>query len=310
MRSSNSSLLCASVALCFQFLSPVSLQAAELNVPKPDATVVLFPKGAPQEKGDLPPEAPQPPKNNDNIIRLGNVSAPELAIYKPAADKANGAAVVICPGGGYSILAYNHEGTEVAEWLNSLGVTGIVLKYRVPARKERARHDAPLEDVQRAIGIVRHRASEWGIDPARIGVLGFSAGGNLAALASTNYEKRTYPEVDEADKMSCRPDFSVLIYPAYLVDKQNVLQPELKITDKTPPTFIAITQDDAVRVQGPLYYYLALTEAKVKAEMHIYPIGGHGYGLRPSKNLVSSWPARAGDWLGSIGVLEKKTGEK
>jgi len=255
----------------------------------------------------LPAEAPLPPKNNDNIIRLGNVSAPELAIYKPAADKANGAAVVICPGGGYNILAYNHEGTEVAEWLNTLGVTGIVLKYRVPVRKDRAaRHDAPLEDVQRALGVVRHRAGEWGLDANRIGVLGFSAGGNLAALASTNYEKRTYEAIDEADKVSCRPDFSILIYPAYLVDKQDVLQKELAINDKTPPTFIAITQDDGVRVEGPLHYYLALTKAKVKAEMHIYPIGGHGYGLRPSKNDVSTWPARAGDWLKTIGMLQKK----
>jgi len=313
-------LLCASAPL--RFISAVvctigvaamaaQVQAAELDVPKPDATVVLFPKGAPHEKGDLPAEAAQPPRGNDNIIRLGNVSQPELAIYKPKADKANGAAVVICPGGGYNILAYNHEGTEVAEWLNSLGVTGIVLKYRVPVRKDRAaRHDAPLEDVQRALGVVRHRASEWGIDPNRIGVLGFSAGGNLAALASTNYDKRTYEAIDEADKVSCRPDFSVLIYPAYLVDKQDVIQKELKITDKTPPTFIAITQDDGVRVEGPLHYYLALTKAKVKAEMHIYPIGGHGYGLRPSKNLVSTWPARAGEWLDSIGMLEKKAADK
>jgi acetyl esterase/lipase len=309
MRLFTYSLLCASVSLWFNFLALGNVRAAELDVPKPDATIVLFPKGAPHEKGDLPEESVQPPRadKKDNIIRLSNVSKPELAIYKPAADKANGAAVVICPGGGYNILAYNHEGTEVAQWLNTLGVTGIVLKYRVPVRKDRAaRHDAPLEDVQRALGVVRHRASEWGLDPNRIGVLGFSAGGNLAALASTNYEKRTYEAIDEADKVSCRPDFSILIYPAYLVDKQDVLQKELAINDKTPPTFIAITQDDGVRVEGPLHYYLALTKAKVKAEMHIYPIGGHGYGLRPSKNDVSTWPARAGDWLKTIGMLQKK----
>ncbi|MCE9603395.1 MAG: alpha/beta hydrolase [Planctomycetia bacterium] len=297
---------CATVALlgCFLCLAPA--QAVELDVPAPSATVVLFPNGAPQEKGDIGPEAAQPMKPGDKTIRLGNVSSPELAIYKPAADKANGAAVVICPGGGYNILAYNLEGTEVAEWLNTIGVTGIVLKYRVPGRKERARHDAPLEDAQRAIGLVRHRASEWGLDPNRIGVLGFSAGGNLAALASTNYEKRTYAPIDDADKVSCRPDFSILIYPAYLVNKENVLQPELRITEKTPPTFIAMTEDDGVRVEGALFYYLALKQAKVQAEMHLYPTGGHGYGLRPKKEKISTWPARAGDWLESIGALQGK----
>lgn len=268
--------------------------------------VRLWPAAAPGEKGDLPPEAAQPARPNDTTIRLGSVSDPTITIFRPAADKANGAAVVVCPGGGYNILAFNKEGTEVAEWLNSIGVTGIVLKYRVPKRMERERHEAPLQDVQRAVGVVRHRASEWGLDPARIGVLGFSAGGHLAAAASNNYGKRTYPAIDAADEVSCRPDFSILIYPAYLVDKDNKLAPELPVSNETPKTFIAMTEDDGVRVECGLFYYLALKEAKVQAEMHLYPTGGHGYGLRPSEHVVSSWPARAADWMKSIGVLEKK----
>jgi acetyl esterase/lipase len=268
--------------------------------------ITVWPGEAPGEKGDIPEEAPQPARANDTTIRIGNVTKPTLEIYRPARDKNTGTAVVICPGGGYGILAYNKEGTEVAQWLQSIGVTGIVLKYRVPARKGRSRHDAPLEDAQRALGIVRNRASELGVDPKRIGILGFSAGGHLAATASTNYDKRTYAKVDATDEIACRPDFALLIYPAYLVDKENQLAAELKPTAETPPTFIAMTEDDGVRVECGLFYYLALKQAKVKAEMHLYPTGGHGYGMRPSANLVSTWPARAADWMKSQGLLEKR----
>lgn len=266
---------------------------------EPLAPIALWPG----EKGDIPPEAEQPAKG-DNITRLGNVSKPTLTIYRPPADKDTGTAVVICPGGGYNILAWNHEGTETAEWLNTLGVTGIVLKYRVPARKGLERYAAPLQDAQRALGLVRHRATEWGLNPQRIGILGFSAGGHLAATLSNNYAARTYPAVDDADKESCRPDFTLLIYPAYLVDKNNVLAPEIKVTSETPRTFIVMTEDDGVRVDGPLIYYMALKNAKVPAEMHLYAEGGHGYGMRRKDNLVSTWPQRAGDWLGSLGLLK------
>jgi acetyl esterase/lipase len=281
-------------------LDAVALRAAELK------ELAIWPGKAPGETVELPPEAPQPARPGDNTVRIGNVSSPTLTVFPAPKDKATGAAVIICPGGGYNILAFNKEGTEVAEWLNTIGVTGIVLKYRVPKRPDRERHAPMLEDAQRAISLVRHRASEWGIDPARIGILGFSAGGHLAATASNNFGKRTYAKVDAADDVSCRPDFAVLIYPAYLVDKENKLPPELPVSKDTPPTFIAMTEDDGVRVECGLFYYLAMKEAKVPAEMHLYPTGGHGYGLRPSEHLVSTWPARAGEWLKTVGVLEKK----
>lgn len=278
-----------------------SLCGAEVGEP-----IVLWPEGAPNEKGDIGPEGAQPGKPGDNTIRLGNVTRPTLTVFRPAKEKDTGAAVIVCPGGGYNILAFNKEGTEVAEWFNTLGVTAFVLKYRVPSRKDRERFAAPLEDAQRAVGLVRHRASEWGLDPKRIGILGFSAGGHLAATASNQFGKRTYRPIDAADAESCRPDFAMLIYPAYLVDKKtNVVSAEVTVSAETPPTFIAMTEDDGVGVEGPLFYYLALKQAKVKAEMHLYPVGGHGYGLRPSENLVSTWPARAADWMQASGLLTK-----
>jgi acetyl esterase/lipase len=266
--------------------------------------IPLWPKDVPGEKGDIGEEKADTGK--DNIIRISNVTKPLITVFKPAPEKDTGAAVVICPGGGYSILAWNHEGTEVAEWLNSIGVTGVVLKYRVPARKGQERYAAPLQDAQRALGMVRHRAKEWGIDPTRIGVLGFSAGGHLAAALSTNYEKRTYDPVDEADAASCRPDFTLLIYPAYLVGAENKLAPEIKVTTQTPRAFLVHTQDDGVKAESSIFYYLALKQAKVPSELHVFPAGGHGYGLRPSKNEVSHWPQRAEEWLRAAGTLERK----
>jgi acetyl esterase/lipase len=268
--------------------------------------ILLWPGTAPGETGEIAPEQEQPKKPGDTTIRLTNVTRPSLEVFLPPQEKTTGTAVVICPGGGYNILAYNKEGTEVAEWLNSIGVVGIVLKYRVPARKGRERHEAPLQDAQRALGMVRGRAREWRIDPDRIGILGFSAGGHLAATLSNQYEQRTYPRVDEADDLSCRPSFALLIYPAYLVARkgENTLAPELTVTSRTPPTFLAQTEDDGVRVECSLFYYLALKNAKVPAEMHLYPDGGHGYGLRPSAHTVSTWPRRAEEWLRARGLLE------
>lgn len=245
--------------------------------------------------------------NGERIVRIGNVSEPTITIYSPEPTKNTGAAVVVAPGGGYHILAIDLEGSEVCEWLNSIGVTGVLLKYRVPHREGRARHDAPLEDAQRAMGMVRQRASELGIDPKRIGMMGFSAGAHLTAVLSNNHERRVYERIDAADEESCRPDFALLIYPGYLAikEKNNEVAPELPVSkERTPPTFLVMTQDDPVRVENAVFYYLALKNAGVRAEMHLYPEGGHGYGLQRTAALVTTWPARAEEWMRSEGILK------
>ena len=241
------------------------------------------------------------------VIRLGNISTPTITLYRAPKDKDTGAAVVVFPGGGYNILAWDLEGTEVCEWLNSIGVNAVLLKYRVPKRPAFERHAPPLQDAQRALGLVRSRAKEFGFDPARIGVLGFSAGGHLAAALSASVAQRTYPAVDAADAVSCRPDFSVLIYPAYLTlkDEGDKINPVTAVTSNTPPAFIAMTQDDGVRVETALYYAAALQQAKVPFELHIYPKGGHGYGLRRTENPVTAWNERAAEWMKGRGLLKK-----
>jgi acetyl esterase/lipase len=280
-------------------LTPIKNLASE-----PAKVIELWSGGAPGEKGDIGEEGDttkptERPTAGKGVIRLGNVSKPTITIYRPPAGKDTGAAVVVCPGGGYKILALDLEGTEVCEWLNSIGITGVLLKYRVPKRMGLEKHTAALQDAQRAVGLVRHRAKEWNIDPKRIGVLGFSAGGHLAATLSNNCEPRTYPKVDEADASSCRPDFTLLIYPAYLTVKEesDKLAPEVDVSSNTPPTFIAMTEDDPLHVESALYYAVGLSKAKVPLELHVYPRGGHGYGLRPTKDLVSSWPQRAAEWM-------------
>jgi acetyl esterase/lipase len=295
---------------CFLFLV-LTFAASTLHADSTPMVINLWPDAAPGEKGDIGEEKDMTKPTDGkpggkSVVRLGNVSKPTITIYAPPADKANGAAVVVCPGGGYGILALDLEGTEICEWLNSLGVTGVLLKYRVPKRAGPEKHTAPLQDVQRALGLVRSRAREWHLDPTRIGVLGFSAGGHLAAAASNNYETRMYPRIDAADDASCRPDFAILIYPAYLTVKGegDKIAPELPITAQTPPTFIVMAEDDPVRVENALFYTLALKNAKVPCELHIYPSGGHGYGLRPNGQAVTTWPERAGEWMGTRGLLK------
>jgi acetyl esterase/lipase len=280
------------------------LSALVVNAAEP---ILLWPKGAPDEKGGVGEEQSVTSQETPPVTRIANVTKPTLTVFQPPRDKRNGTAVIVCPGGGYGKLAWNKEGTEVCEWLNSIGVTAFALKYRVPKRAGDDTHRLPLQDAQRALSLVRHRAAEWGIDPQRIGIMGFSAGGHLSAATSTNHDKRAYDPADDADRVSCRPDFALLIYPAYLVAKgSQQVAPDLPVTSKTPPTFLAQTEDDDVRVECSLFYYLALKNAKVPAEMHLYPNGGHGYGLRPSDKLISTWPKRAADWLRSLGLLERK----
>jgi acetyl esterase/lipase len=245
------------------------------------------------------------------IIKLGNVSLPEMHVFFPPPDKANGAAVVVCPGGGFHILAWDLEGTEVAAWLNSLGITAAVLKYRVPTG---AHGDAlnetgtvplkalgPVIDTQRAVSLLRQRAAEWRIEPTRIGVLGFSAGGATAGHAALLGPARAYAHVDTADEASCAADFALLIYPAYFADKTSgMLKPHLQVTKDAPPMFLAMSQDDPVDVQNCLALYTALTRAKVPAELHLWPQGGHGYGLRETDEPVTRWPQRAAEWLARL----------
>lgn len=232
------------------------------------------------------------------IYLVTNVSAPELAIYKPDPANDTGASIIICPGGGHRLLAYDLEGTEVASWLNSIGITGIVLKYRVPTLTQDFKCLAALQDVQRSISLVRSNAKDLGLDPTRIGVLGFSAGGEVAARASLQYQERKYTSVDEIDNTSCRPDFSVLIYPAYLINKENTLLTELMPTKDSPATFMIHAWDDPVTPLSSLCLATELKKVGVSCELHMFALGGHGYGLRHVDGMpVTDWTTQATTWL-------------
>jgi acetyl esterase/lipase len=238
------------------------------------------------------------------VVRLGNVSTPTLTLYQPKGQN-TGAAVVVFPGGGYKILAIDLEGAEVCDWLNSAGITCLVLKYRVPASGPYPKSAAALEDAQRALGLVRLHAADWGVDPNRIGVLGFSAGAHLAAALSTHFDQRLYKPLDAADKTSCRPDFAVIVYPGYLAlaNKDFAPNPDIVPTEKTPPQFIVQAEDDPVHVENAMVYFMALKNAKVAAELHIYAEGGHGCGLRRTALPVTTWPQAVETWLRTIKIL-------
>ena len=262
----------------------------------------------PDEPKDIK-ERKKPTKTDaSGKMRIAYVDNPTLTIYRASEEKANGTGVIICPGGGYNILAWTHEGTEIAEWFNSIGVSAFILKYRVPRRDPQTPHALPLQDAQRAIRIVRSNAKKWNVDPNRIGLLGFSAGGHLTVMSGVHYKKKTYSKVDTADDLSAKPDFLMPIYPAYLGDRVNKdkLSELIDVNENTPPTFIAITHDDSDRSYYSALLYAALKRNNVVGELHIYSKGGHGYGLRKSNNPVHTWPDRCRDWLGSMGYLEKK----
>ncbi len=281
-------------------LSAVSAAPSPTTKLKGGTVVTLWPKGVPGAAAKGGPEkATVSPKGDGTLTRITNVTNPTISIRRPPKGDGPFPAVVVCPGGGYGILAYDLEGTEVVDWLNTIGVAGVLLKYRVPRQR-----DGALQDAQRAVGIVRSGAKQWKIDPKRIGILGFSAGGHLAARLSTNYEKRTYDRVDAADEASCRPDFAVLIYPAYLSarDEAGLDTPTLPINARTPSTFIAIGFADRFML-GSLHYFAALRKAKVRSELHVFQLGGHGCGLRRTDATVTTWPVRCERWLRDIKVL-------
>jgi acetyl esterase/lipase len=274
------------------------------QAPEPK-TEPLWPKGAPGAVGTEPADKPT------------------LTAYLSPADKATGTAVVICPGGGYGFLADQHEGKDIARWLNARGVAGFVVHYRIAPRYH---HPAPLQDAQRALRTVRAKAKEFNIDPQRIGIMGFSAGGHLASTAGTHFDAGKPDAEDPIERVSCRPDFLILCYPvitfeppfAHIGSRNNLLgkdaDPKLienlsnekQVTDKTPPTFLFHTDaDKGVVPENSILFYLALRKAKVPAELHIYEKGPHGVGLAPKDAILGTWPDRLNGWLESRGLLKK-----
>ncbi|MCA9106348.1 MAG: alpha/beta hydrolase [Planctomycetales bacterium] len=239
------------------------------------------------------------------VIRLGDVSTPTITVMRPAADAPRTkTAVVICPGGGHHILAWDLEGTEVAEWLNKIGVTAILLKYRVPARNRDRVYESAVQDAQRAMRIARANAEAWDIDPERIGILGFSAGGQTAAMTSVMHRESLYDAIDATDQLSTRPNFAILVYPAWLIRDDNAaLLPEVVIDEQTPPMFLAHAFDDGVRVENSLLLSLACKKVGVPVDLHVYATGGHGFGLRPTDEPCTRWPEACTRWLQRSGWL-------
>lgn len=269
---------------------------AQTPTPPTASAVDVWPDGKMPGQGANAREAEVP--RDDGFHRITNVSRPTLTLF-PAPRKDGAAtaapAMIVCPGGGYGYTVIDKEGTEIAAWLNSAGISALVLKYRTPNNRAGA-----LQDAQRALSLARARAAEWNIDPQRLGIIGFSAGGNLAAKTSAPLEERSYPAIDAIDEKSCRPDFAVLVYPAYLDDKAGHVAPDLNLQAKIPPTLIIHTEDDKTHVVGSKVYDAALTAAKVAHEFQLYPTGGHGYGLH-CQGAAKAWPEDALKWLQKAG---------
>ena len=325
-------------ALCVVFaFSGVRAQTAAWQPSAGHTQVAIWPGAAPDAQAVAGPEAAETSGKDFLVagrpaVGVSNVTRPTMTVYSPEG-KNTGAAVVVFPGGGYQVLAIDLEGTEVCDWLTPRGITCVLLKYRVtdvgPYPKSGPYPESPmaLEDAQRTVGLVRFHAAEWHIDPHKIGVLGFSAGGHLVAAMSTHFEKRLYPAVDAADKESCRPDFAVAIYPGHLslsaaewdakqgvkkfavphpanADEELGLNPEIPVTSQTPPTFLLQAEDDHVDdVNDSLAYYIALKKAGVPVEMHLYAHGGHAFGLRRTELPITGWPQLVETWLGAIGMI-------
>ena len=306
-------------ALCFLFAFGSLSAQKPVWQPSPGHTQIpIWPGAVPDPRPVAGPEV-EKMTGKESLVAgrpwtsVENVSQPTMTVYSPKG-KNTGAAVVVFPGGGYEILAIDLEGSEVCDWLTPRGITCVLLKYRVPAPRSRPNWGAfpqspmALEDAQRTVGLVRFHAAEWHIDPHKIGVLGFSAGGHLVAAMSVHFEKRLYQAVDAADKESSRPDFAVSIYPGHLSwsDKGLELNPDIHPTKQTPPTFLLQNEDDDVdNVNDSLVYYIALKNAGIPVEMHLYAQGGHAFGLRRTKFPVTAWPQLVETWLGTIGMISE-----
>ena len=285
--------------------------------------VELWPDAVPDEKpGQIGPEkVVMSPKLDltrvevtESTRMITNVTKPTMTIYRPAKEKETGAAMLICPGGGYWDLYWELEGEEVATWLNSIGVTGVILKYRVPRRPDEPKGEParrPLQDAQRAISLIRSKAKEWDISPQRIGIIGFSAGGHLAIATATSFEQRSYEPQDEIDKISCRPDFVVMAYSGYLKDKEkDQLAPGLSIPKGTPPVFLVHGGSDLISPpEHSVLMYLALKRAGIPAELHVYADTSHDFGVRAGDRPFATWPQSCTDWLRRQGLLKRSETE-
>lgn len=305
-------------AVCVLFLCS-GLFAQTLWQPSPGHTQVpIWPGAAPDAlpmPGSETAELVKSPVAGKPWIAVSNVTQPTMTVYAPKG-RNTGAAVVVFPGGGYQILAIDLEGTEVCDWLTSRGITCVLLKYRVPNSgphwdrqcqcPRKPKFPTALQDAQRTVGLVRFHAAEWHIDPHKVGVLGFSAGGHLAADISTHFERRAYSAIDAADQESCRPDFEVVLYPGHLwVDENKFeLNPDVPVSRQTSPTFLLQAEDDHVdNVNDSLVCYIALKNAGVPVEMHLYAHGGHAFGLRRTQYPITGWPQLVETWLHTIGMI-------
>jgi len=294
------------IALAILFL--VLCYANEAQEP---VVLPIWPGAVPGDYGKIGPERVRDPSESPtkNAKWITGITKPTITIFRATTEKSTGTSIIICPGGGYWNLAWDLEGEEVAQWFNNVGITGIILKYRVPRRPdqpERLPAPGPLLDAQRAVSLVRSHAAEWGIDPQRIGIMGFSAGGHLAISTATHFDQRGYESIDEIDKTSCRPDFAVAVYPGYLLEQakagvelnKDTLAPYIRIPKDTPPILLVHANDDPVAgPENSAVMYLALKRANIPAELHIYAHGGHGFGVRKTSLPCSSWPDRCVDWL-------------
>ncbi len=306
--------LAVAISLSLLLASPELSQAQKHDA---DAEVTkLWPNGIPDEDRTVGAErdftkATDTLIGGRRIIKLGNVSAPEIHLYRPEAILNTGTAVVICPGGGFNILAWDLEGTEVAKWFKSIGVTAAVVKYRVPTHRLKVPWQGPVQDTQRAISLLRSRSDELGLDPKRIGALGFSAGA-VAAARTGLMQKRTYRSSDLIDKSPCKPDFMMLIYAGGLSNADGTrLNAGLVVDKETPPTFLVHAFDDYVPLDNPMVLMRALKNSNVPSELHVYDAGGHGYGMRRVDELpVTSWSDRLNEWMSRRGLLDVPTVEK
>jgi len=307
---------------CFSLVFPSINAQADIWQPSPEyQRIPIWPQG--KMPDPLPTIKPEYITKSAETVAgklwyaVWDVSQPTITIYLPKT-KNTGVAVIVFPGGGFHGLAIDLEGTEICQWLASQGITGILLKYRVPNSGPNWNDDckchvqpkAPtaLEDAQRALGLVRLNAAAWHINPNKIGVIGFSAGGYMVADISTHFKTRAYSLIDAADKESCRPDFAIALYPGHMrmEDKSFVLNPNIHFTKETPPTFLLQAEDDPVdTVNYSLLYYIGLKTAGVPAEMHLYAQGGHGFGLRRTKSPITEWPKLVEKWLDTIGIISK-----